>query len=90
MKFLSAATLLLVAPLVSAASFPSFFDPSQAPIRVDPAQDFPVTGENPLSFCANPAGHILEIDRVDLSPNPPKPYASPLRSFHPLCRELAD
>ncbi|KAJ5172726.1 MD-2-related lipid-recognition [Penicillium capsulatum] len=73
MKFLSAVTLLLATPLVSAASFPSFFDPSQARIRVDPTQDFPVAGENPLSFCANPADHLLEIDRVDLSPNPPKP-----------------
>lgn len=90
MKLLSAATLLLAVPLVSAASFPSFFDPSQAPIRVDPTEDFPVTGENPLSFCANPAGHILEIDRVDLSPNPPKPYVNPPQSVVLGCRGPPD
>ncbi|KAF2226200.1 phosphatidylglycerol/phosphatidylinositol transfer protein precursor [Elsinoe ampelina] len=32
-----------------------------------------VPGDNPLFFCSAPDKDILEIDRVDLSPNPPKP-----------------
>ena len=32
---------------------------------------FPVPGDNPLQFCAEPKDQILEIDSVDLSPNPP-------------------
>lgn len=77
MKFLSVATLLLAAPLVSAASLSSFFDPSQAPIRVNPAEEHPVAGKNPLEFCDNPENHILQIDHVDLDPNPPKAYVGP-------------
>ena len=30
-----------------------------------------VPGENPLFFCSNPPTDILEIDSIDLSPNPP-------------------
>jgi len=30
-----------------------------------------VPGENPLSFCEDPTGNILEIKNVDLDPNPP-------------------
>ena len=44
----------------------------QSPLLVtkdDP--DFPVPGDNPLEFCASPADYLLEIDNVDLSPNPP-------------------
>lgn len=75
MKFLSATTLLLFAPLsVLAASFPSLFDPSQAPLKVELAEEFPVKGDNPLQYCANPSAHLLNIDSVDLSPNPPLPY----------------
>ncbi|KAJ9620300.1 uncharacterized protein PV06_00634 [Exophiala oligosperma] len=33
----------------------------------------PVPGKNPLNFCADPKGYILEIDYVHLSPNPPVP-----------------
>lgn len=73
MKFLSAVALLLATPLVSAASFQSFFDPSQAPIQVDTTEDFPVEGDNPLVYCDNPANHVLQIESVDLSPNPPQP-----------------
>lgn len=73
MKFLSAAALLLATPLVSAASLKSFFDPSQAPIQVDTTEDFPVTGDNPLVYCDNPANHVLQIESVDLLPNPPQP-----------------
>lgn len=72
MKFLSAATLLLTAPLISAASFPSIFDPSQATLKTSERQ-FPVAGDNPLEFCQEPSNHILKIKEVDLSPNPPEP-----------------
>lgn len=84
MKFLSAAVLLaFVAPLPIAASSVPFFDPSQVSIKVDTTQDFPVAGDNPLQFCANPVNHLLQIDSVDLSPNPPQPYAT--LSFSILC-----
>ncbi|KAJ5805131.1 hypothetical protein N7474_011018 [Penicillium riverlandense] len=79
MKFLSAAVALVAfAPLpdqVSAGSV-SFFDPSQVPIKVDTTQDFPVKGDNPLMYCTSPANYLLQIDQVDLSPNPPKPGQS--------------
>jgi len=77
MKFLSVATLLLASPLVSAASFPSFFDPTQATLKAGTTEDFPVEGNNPLDYCENPAGNVLTIDSVDLDPNPPKPYVKP-------------
>jgi len=35
--------------------------------------DFEVPGENTLSFCTDPKDHLLSIDFVDLSPNPPVP-----------------
>ncbi|KAJ5243220.1 MD-2-related lipid-recognition [Penicillium citrinum] len=76
MKFLSVATLLLASPLVSAASFPSFFDPTQATLKAGTTEDFPVEGNNPLDYCENPAGNVLTIDSVDLDPNPPKPGAT--------------
>ncbi|KAL4807056.1 Phosphatidylglycerol/phosphatidylinositol transfer protein [Aspergillus unguis] len=67
MKFLSSAAALLLAPLVVATPA-SFFGSSQDVI----AQGAPVSGNNPLEFCADPAGDLLEIKNVDLSPNPPK------------------
>jgi hypothetical protein len=74
MKFLSATALLLASPLVTAASFPALFDPSQAPIHAgDDSRKNPVTGDNPLEFCEPPSTHLLTIDSVDLSPNPPQP-----------------
>ncbi|KAF2763080.1 hypothetical protein EJ05DRAFT_459908, partial [Pseudovirgaria hyperparasitica] len=36
-------------------------------------EELSVPGENPLEFCADPKDYKLEIDKVDLSPNPPKP-----------------
>lgn len=74
MKFFSVVTLLLASPLVSAASLPSIFDPTQASLAVHTTKDYPVTGDNPLNFCEDPAGNILTIDSVNLDPNPPKPY----------------
>ncbi|OGE53781.1 hypothetical protein PENARI_c007G08400 [Penicillium arizonense] len=69
MKFLSAGLLALTAPLASAAAF-SLFDPSQVSLKTDDPK-FPVEGDNPLSYCADPASYRLEIESVDLTPNPP-------------------
>lgn len=73
MKLLTTA-LLLTAPLsVSAAAISSFLDYSQSPVGVDTTDAVPVKGDNPLVYCNAPAENILQIDQVDLSPNPPKP-----------------
>jgi hypothetical protein len=73
MKFLSVATLLVASPLVSAASLPSIFDPTQVTLKAHTTENFPVKGDNPLDYCENPAGNILQIESVDLDPNPPLP-----------------
>lgn len=38
------------------------------------AADYPVPGDNPMSFCtqADLAEDILQLGQVDLSPNPPE------------------
>lgn len=41
---------------------------------------FPVPGDNPLQFCVKPDNQILEIDTVDLSPNPPQAYVVALEN----------
>lgn len=74
MKFLSASALLLTVPLISAASFPSVFDPSQATLRDKPDEKLQIPGNNPLEFCQDPSNYLVEIDNVDLTPNPPQPY----------------
>ncbi|KUL83445.1 hypothetical protein ZTR_10948 [Talaromyces verruculosus] len=69
MKLLSA-LLLSSAPLqVWAASLPLF---GQSPIK-SLEDTFPVAGENPLEYCADPENDILEIVSVNLTPNPPVP-----------------
>lgn len=74
MKFLSAASLLvLTAPLANAAAF-SIFDPTQASLKVNDNEKYPVNGDNPLQYCAKPDNYKLEIESVDLAPNPPLPY----------------
>lgn len=72
MKVLSstAAILALLVPLPTAAR--SIFDSSQTPLQSTDV--FPVKGDNPLLHCANPADDILQIDSVDLIPNPPVAY----------------
>lgn len=37
-------------------------------------EEYKVPGDNPLYFCGDPADDLLKIEKVDLSPNPPKPY----------------
>jgi hypothetical protein len=77
MKFLSAASLLLLtAPLSNAAAF-SIFDPTQATLKTSNEDKFPVKGDNPLQYCAKPEGYKLNIESVDLSPNPPLAYVNP-------------
>ena len=73
MKLLTATVSLLLLNTLSvlARSIP-FFD-SQSPLT---PKELPIDGDNPLEYCADPTKYILEIERVDLSPNPPKPYAS--------------
>ncbi|OJJ76427.1 hypothetical protein ASPBRDRAFT_408894 [Aspergillus brasiliensis CBS 101740] len=71
MKLLStAATLLLcVAPFSATARSLDFFN-SQTPIK---AENQAVEGDNPLVYCNDPSNYILQIERVDLTPNPPLP-----------------
>jgi hypothetical protein len=33
--------------------------------------EYPVPGDNPLLFCADPDDYLLTISKVDLAPNPP-------------------
>ncbi|KAL4931259.1 ML domain-containing protein [Aspergillus undulatus] len=69
MKLLSPATALLcLAPLAVTAKPSSFFDFSQDVI----AQGEPVKGNNPLEYCASTSDYSLEIQSVDLAPNPPR------------------
>ncbi|KAB8209918.1 PG-PITP like protein [Aspergillus parasiticus SU-1] len=72
MKFLSTAAALLVclAPVSTTARSLDFFKSSQSPIH---AQANSVPGNNPLEYCNDPSGDILDIKQVDLSPNPPLP-----------------
>ncbi|KEY82116.1 peroxisomal 3 ketoacyl coA thiolase Kat1 [Aspergillus fumigatus] len=72
MKLISTAATLFVclAPLSASARSISFFDSTQAPIQLE---TFPVKGDNPLVYCSDPSGNILQIESVDLVPNPPLP-----------------
>ncbi|KAB8216886.1 Phosphatidylglycerol/phosphatidylinositol transfer protein [Aspergillus novoparasiticus] len=72
MKFLSTAAALLVclAPISTTARSLDFFKSSQSPIQ---EQANSVPGNNPLEYCNDPSGDILDIKQVDLSPNPPLP-----------------
>jgi hypothetical protein len=73
MKLLSASLLVLTAPLANAAAL-SIFDPTQASLKANDIEKYPVKGENPLQYCAKPDNYKLEIESVDLAPNPPLPY----------------
>lgn len=37
------------------------------------SNDTDVPGENPLKHCADPKDDILDLESVDISPNPPLP-----------------
>lgn len=87
MKLLSVpavALLSLLAPVsVSAGNLAKrdlpFYTFSQAPIKLD--DKTPVEGENPLVYCSNPATNSLQIDSVNLTPNPPQAYVGMLPSL---------
>lgn len=73
MKFLTVAASALLASSVSARS--SLFGSS---IEVAPFDEaLKVPGDNPLQHCKDPKDDILDLESVDLSPNPPKPYVQP-------------
>jgi hypothetical protein len=63
-----AALLLAAISVVSVTAEPSWM-PGQVKIQ----EEYKVPGDNPLYFCADPADDIVKIEKVDLSPNPPKP-----------------
>jgi hypothetical protein len=63
-------TILSVA-LVSASASAFSLDYSSRNSQHTLEEEFPVPGDNPLLFCAAPTDNILEIESVDLSPNPP-------------------
>lgn len=68
-------------PVAAPAPMPdlSFFGPvGQTPIGT--LGDQVVPGENPMTFCTSPENDLLQIERVDLEPNPPVPYV-PLPAF---------
>jgi hypothetical protein len=69
MRFLSLLATALLAASASARS--SIFGNS---IEVAPFEDsIKVPGENPLQHCQDPKDDILELESVDLDPNPPLP-----------------
>lgn len=68
MKLSTVLTSLAAATVVTSASL---FGDSQKAIAQD--DNLSVPGKNPLNYCADPKDYILQIDHVDLSPNPPKP-----------------
>jgi len=62
-------TLLLAAIGVASVSATPSWVPGQVVIN----EDWKVPGDNPLYFCSDPKDNIAQIDKVDLSPNPPLP-----------------
>jgi hypothetical protein len=71
MRFSVAACLTALAAPIAAASIANGQSPNLAKRGDD---DHKVPGDSPLEFC--PGDHsddLVEINKVDLSPNPPKP-----------------
>lgn len=64
-----AATLFLTPLLASALFISGSSTDNQKALDAN----FPVPGDNPLTFCKDPKDYIGQIDYVDLSPNPPVP-----------------
>ena len=67
MRFFNICSLALLTATASAGLFRG----EQQKALEDPPK---VPGDNPLTFCSKPADDILKINKVDLSPNPPKAY----------------
>ena len=60
---------LSAAPVFAVPSMGASWVPNQVTVK----EEYKVPGDNPLYFCADPADYILQIEKVDLDPNPPKP-----------------
>jgi hypothetical protein len=80
-------TTLLLAGL-SAVSVSASPYASWVPNQVTVKEEFKVPGDNPLYFCADPADYILQIEKVDLDPNPPKPCVHPSSLLRKLLSHL--
>lgn len=63
-------SLFLVSAVASKSL--SFFRSDQTVLDDDSKT---VPGKNPLTFCRTPTDYSLVIQKVDLTPNPPKAYA---------------
>ncbi|KAI9718665.1 MAG: Phosphatidylglycerol/phosphatidylinositol transfer protein [Chrysothrix sp. TS-e1954] len=59
---------LLPALLLTTLTSASWFDTKQSALAEEP---LPVPGDNPLTYCHKPDDYILDIEKVDLAPNPP-------------------
>jgi len=68
-------TLLLAAIGAASVSASPSWIPSGGQVVIN--EDFKVPGDNPLYFCSDPKDDIVQIKKVDLSPNPPVPYVYP-------------
>ena len=62
-------TTLLPLCLSSLVASNSFFGKDQHVL----ADDHSVDGDNPLHFCQDPKDYSLDIEYVNLIPNPPEP-----------------
>ena len=67
MRLINILPLLLIGPAAA-----SIFDSSSSQVVLSDDKK-KVPGDNPLEFCDDPKDYILEIEKVDLDPNPPKP-----------------
>ena len=64
MKFLNALLPALFAPVVLGG----FLDASSTSDKA-----LKVPGDNPMYHCENPEENVLQLESVDLAPNPPQP-----------------
>jgi len=72
MRLQSVIGLLALTGLSSASLFMPGGNQDQISFQTDDDRTNPVAGDNPLEYCAPPDDYILQIDSVDLSPNPPE------------------
>jgi hypothetical protein len=78
--------VLLAATSAASASAAATWMPGGNQAVINDA--FKVPGDNPLYFCEDPKSYILDIENVDLDPNPPLPYvfrapaSTSMRRFH--------
>jgi len=63
--------LLATVGVASVSASPSWGGLGGQAVIMD--EDLKVPGDNPLYFCSDPKDNIVQIKKVDLSPNPPKP-----------------